>query len=290
MHHATWHRREMLTAGSAALLGLTAFPWGWASAAERKRARLLYFTRSVGYEHSVVSPDAEGQTFSGKVLTELGQRAGFDVECTKDGRVFDGDLEPYSAIVFYSCGNLFEPSVQQAPAMTPDGRGRLLDAVAAGKPFVALHSSCYWGPEAKDDPYLQMVGGEFISHGEQQEAEMQVVSANFPGAAGLGDSFRLTDEWYALKHFAADLHVILVQQTKGMTGPMYQRPPFPATWARQHGKGRVFFSSMGHREDVWTNPVFQQILLGGLAWALGRVDADITPNLNQVTPQAEPPQ
>jgi hypothetical protein len=43
---------------------------------------------------------------------------------------------------------------------------------------------------------------------------------------------------------------------------------------------------MGHREDVWTSPIFQQIVLGGLAWALKNVDADVTPNIDQVTPKA----
>jgi type 1 glutamine amidotransferase len=54
-----------------------------------------------------------------------------------------------------------------------------------------------------------------------------------------------------------------------------------------HGQGRVFYTSMGHREDVWTNEeYFQPIVLGGLAWALGRVDADVTPNISKVTPGA----
>jgi type 1 glutamine amidotransferase len=90
-----------------------------------------------------------------------------------------------------------------------------------------------------------------------------------------------------MKDFAENLHVILAQDTAGMEGAMYQRPPFPATWARTHGKGRVFYCSMGHREDVWTNPAFQQILLGGIAWALGNAEADIKPNVAQVTPKAE---
>ena len=47
-----------------------------------------------------------------------------------------------------------------------------------------------------------------------------------------------------------------------MKGEDYQRPNFPATWARMHGKGRVFYTSMGHREDVWTNPIFQNLLAG----------------------------
>ena len=70
-----------------------------------------------------------------------------------------------------------------------------------------------------------------------------------------------------------------------MEGHPYQRPPYPATWARQHGQGRVFYTSMGHRDDVWSNPMFQGILLGGLAWAAGAVGANVTPNLKEVTPQ-----
>jgi len=281
-------RREMLATTSAAMLGLSAFPLGWAAAAEKKKQKLLYFTKSVGYEHSVVRPGKDGPSHSGKVLIELGQQAGFEVECSKNGELLEGDLDKYDALVFYTCGDLSRPSARQTPPVTAAGKQRLVEAVAAGKPFVGLHSSCYWGRKAApDDPYLTMVGGRFIAHGAQQKAAMKVVSPKFPGAEELGESFALVDEWYALQNFADNLHVILVQETAGMKGGMYQRPPFPSTWARTHGKGRVFFSAMGHREDVWTNPVFQQIILGGLAWALGNVDADVTPNVDKVTPKAE---
>src|SRR4029434_5543325 len=94
------------------------------------------------------------------------------------------------------------------------------------------------------------------------------------------------EEWYSLKDFPDDLHVLLVQETASMEGAMYQRPAYPATWVRPHGKGRVFYTSMGHREDVWTNPNFQQILVGGIRWALGDAKADITPNIKTVTPGA----
>jgi type 1 glutamine amidotransferase len=94
------------------------------------------------------------------------------------------------------------------------------------------------------------------------------------------------EEWYSIKDFRKDLHVLLVQETAGMNGSDYQRPPYPATWARMHGKGRVFYTSMGHREDVWTNPLFQSILLGGISWAVGNVRADVSPNIEKATPQA----
>ena len=66
----------------------------------------------------------------------------------------------------------------------------------------------------------------------------------------------------------------------------YERPDFPATWARKHDKGRVFYTSMGHREDVWENAIFQDLLLGGLSWSLGNVEADMPANLEKAAPKA----
>jgi type 1 glutamine amidotransferase len=135
-----------------------------------------------------------------------------------------------------------------------------------------------------------MLGGEFIVHGSQQKATMKVTSPKFPGMDGVED-FAILEEWYTLKNFAKDLHVILVQETKGMkiTGgdACYDRPSFPATWARMHGKGRVFYTSLGHREDVWTNPTCQKVMGGGFQWALGDAEADITPNLAQAAPHCD---
>ena len=89
-----------------------------------------------------------------------------------------------------------------------------------------------------------------------------------------------------MKDFADNLHVLLVQDTSGMTGEPYARPNYPSTWARMYGKGRVFYTNMGHRDDVWNSALFQSVLTGGINWAVGRVDADVTPNIDQVTPQA----
>lgn len=115
---------------------------------------------------------------------------------------------------------------------------------------------------------------------------MKLVSPQFPGCEKIQGEFRLKDEWYSLKNFASDLHVVLVQMTAGMEGSDYQRPNYPATWAHPYGKGRVFYTSMGHREDVWTNPTFQSVLLGGIAWAVGNVKVATPPNIETVTPKA----
>jgi uncharacterized protein len=298
MDRREWLRR---TGAVAAGLGLGSFPMGWAqepSRAPKKKPHVLFFTRSAGFQHSVITrKKPEELSWAENILTQLGNWHGFDVTCTKDGRIFlPEELEKFDAIFFYTTGNLTnEKSLDGAPPMSPSGKKALLDAVAAGKGFLASHcgSDTFHSPGKGDqhqspdqmDPYIAMLGGEFIVHGAQQKAQMRIVSPHFPGAKDIRD-FALFEEWYALKNFAPDLHVILAQSTEGMKGKMYERPAFPATWARMHGQGRVFYTSMGHREDVWTNPLFHQVLLGGLAWALKRVEVDITPNMDKVTPHA----
>lgn len=284
----------MLLTTGAAVVGTCAFPLRWIAAADKKPQKVLYFTRNVGFYHSVVVRKGEDLSHSERILIEMGKRAGIEVECTKDGRVFDGDINQYDAFAFYTNGDLTTTNKQDEPPMSQEGKKRLLDAIAAGKGFIGFHSACAcWrtpGPRVENaekvDPYLAMLGGEFIAHGPQQKATMRITSPSFPGMQNLGDSFEMLEEWYALKNFAKDLHVILVQETEGMNGGCYQRPAFPSTWARMQGKGRVFFTSMAHREDVWEGEPFQQIVLGGLAWALGNVDADVTPNMEKAAPKA----
>lgn len=280
-------RREMLLSTGAALAGLSAFPLGWSLGAEKKY-KVLYFTRSQGFEHSVVQRKEGQLAFSEKLLVDEGAKHGVEVVCSKDGRIFDGDLEQFDAFAFYTSGDLTQPvKGRDEPPMSPSGVQRFLAAIEGGKGFVGFHAATDSFHSRGDllTPYIKMIGGEFITHGRQQKATMKVASPDFPGMAGVSD-FQLLEEWYALKNFAPDLHVILIQETAGMIDACYQRPPFPATWARMHGKGRVFYTSMGHREDVWTNPIFQKIVGGGFSWVLKAVEFDPKPNIAQVTPHA----
>jgi hypothetical protein len=261
-----------------------------------KKRSLLFLTKSSGYQHGVVKRDGDKLSHAERVLTELGQQNNFEVNCTKDARIFSsGDIDRYDTFVFYTTGDLTTKGGQDnSPAMTPEGERNLYDLVRGGKGFVGSHcaSDTFHTPgealENQKTPstFVAMLGGEFFSHHAEQVARMTVADPGFPGVEKLGDGFDLHEEWYSLKNFAPDMHVILRQETYGMEGPNYMRPAFPATWARMHGKGRVFYTSMGHREDVWTNDVFHAVLLGGIAWANRNVDADLTPNMNKVTPYA----
>src|SRR5579871_967730 len=299
-------RRELLrSAGAAATAAVahSAFPLALAAPVKtsaEKSSKVLVYTRSQTFEHSVVKPGKDGKpSLVDQTLTELGAKHNFEVTCTKDGRVFLPEtLKQFDAFFFITTGDLTKEGGDKQPPMPPEGKKAFLDAIAAGKGFVGSHCASdtfhsfgprdekgQWSNQSPDqlDPYIAMLGGEFIKHGEQQEATMHVVDSKFPGMSGVHD-FRIKEEWYSLKNFAPDLHVIIVQETAGMRNHDYQRPDFPETWARKHGKGRVFYTSLGHREDVWENPMYQGLLIGALGWVTGRVDASVEPNVAQVTP------
>lgn len=102
----------------------------------------------------------------------------------------------------------------------------------------------------------------------------------------MGGEFAFQEEWYSLKDFTTDIHVLTVIDAPAMKGVEYERPPFPSTWARKEGRGRVWYTAMGHREDVWMNPVFQDILVGGIRWALREANAAVPPNVTETAPGA----
>ena len=270
-----------------------------ASAAPKK---ILFFTKSSGFEHSVISWKNGQPSFAEKILLELGRKNGWEFTFSKDGSKFSPEyLAQFDAVFFYTTGDLCSEGTDKQPPMTPAGKQALFDYVRAGKGFIGTHAATDTfhtaneskkGPDryanhGKDaDPYACFIGGEFIIHGAQQVATNQVIDPSFPGFEKAGDSFAFQEEWYSLKDFAPDDHVLTVMDAPHMKGSMYQRPPYPSTWARKEGNGRVWYTAMGHREDVWMNPTFQQILVGGIKWALGEVSADVTPNLQTAAPGA----
>jgi uncharacterized protein len=208
--------------------------------------------------------------------------------------VFDSDLAQYDAFFFFTTGNLTEAGTDNALPMSTQGKEALLAAIRDGKGFLGVHSASdtfhskggRFETQQQPDPYIAMLGGEFLGHGSQQDARVRVVDANFPGLRGLSEDFTLKEEWYSLKNFRQDNHVLLILETAGMHDFDYRRPPFPIAWARKEGKGRVYYNAMGHREDIWMSERFHQILAGAVAWATGRADGELDKNMSATTPQA----
>ena len=270
-----------------------------ASAAPKK---ILFFSKSSGFEHDVISWKKSQPGFAEKVLLELGAKNGWEFTFSKDGSKFSPDyLNQFDAVFFYTTGDLCSEGTDKNPPMSAAGKQALFDYVRAGKGFIGTHAATdtfHTANESKKGPdryvnhgeqadsYARFIGGEFIIHGAQQVATNAVIDPKFPGFENVRANFAFTEEWYSLKDFSPDIHVLTVMDAPHMKGAMYERPAYPNTWARNEGNGRVFYTAMGHREDVWTNPTFQQILVGGIKWALGEIKADVTPNIKTVAPGA----
>ena len=279
--------------------------------ASMPRKRVLFFTKSSGYEHSVIADPTKHFTpmpgiavpgLAFQVLRDLGARNNIEFVFSKDGSLFSpAYLAQFDALFFYTTGDLTEVGTDGNPPMSAEGKAAFLQAIHDGKGFIGTHSATdtFHSPGGRDikgdrfredgdnaDAYIKMIGGEFIIHGQQQPSHLIVVDPRFPGIAAVPADNILLEEWYTMKDFASGLHVVLVQDTSGMKGIDYERPNYPSTWARMYGKGRVFYTNLGHRDDVWQSPMFQSILAGGINWAVGRVDADVTPNIDRVAPQA----
>jgi hypothetical protein len=292
-------RREFIKTG-AVLTASAALPSHIFGATKKS---VLVFTKSSGWEHDVVKRVGGKLSIVEQAITSLGDKQGFDVTCTKDGGVFDSkDFHKYAAAVFFTTGDLTTVGTDKNPPMSARGKQSFLNAIHNGLGFVGVHAASdtfHTQPDPQDnsnryiahgensDPYLRMLGGEFITHGSSprlQDAKIIVNDPKFPGLEGVNSPFTFNDEWYSLKDFRTDLHVILTLDTKGMIGKPYERPPYPMTWARMDGKGRVFYTAIGDRPENWSNALFLNLLGGGIRWAIHEVNASLDHNLTQVAP------
>lgn len=311
--------RTAAATGAAAVLASPFVSWAQEAAASQpgKGKRILFFTKSQGFPHEAVTrkkkPDGtpiDDLAWGEKYLKDWGTEAGYDVTISKEGSIFTPEkIASFDAFVFYTTGDLTKPPGTQydsdkTSAMPEEGKTAFLKAIADGKGFLGLHCATdtfeaprrgqpfkFLEKESDLDPYCAMIGAEFTSHGSQQTSTLRVGSKAFPGLEDIKE-VNFNEEWYAFTNMKRDLHVILVQDTatmktnaQGQREAQYRSDPFPQTWARQHGKGRVFYNSMGHRQDVWTNPIFKKMLLAGLAWTTGVTKFEAKPNIEEACPK-----
>jgi uncharacterized protein len=293
------NRRQFLRAATLTGAGL-ALSNDLLGASEKS---VLVFTKSSGFEHTVVKRVDGKPSIVDDVVTELGNKHGFTAGVTKDGRIFDSkEFHSYAGVVCFTTGDLTTLGTDGKPPMTPKGKQTLLEAVERGMGFVGVHAASdtfHTPPDPPDlsnryiahgegqDPYLKMLGAQFITHGREprlQDANLIVNDPKFPGLEGVTSPVSFNEEWYSLKDFTPDLHVILTLDTHGMKGEPYQRAPYPVTWGRMQAKGRVFYTAMGDRPENWKNEFFLNLLGGGIRWGIGEASAQLDVNLKQAAP------
>ena len=184
------------------------------------------------------------------------------------------NLDYFDAVIFYTTGEL---------PMNDEQKNSLLSFVRdEGKGFVGIHSAAdtfYQWPE-----YGEMLGGWFDQHPWNTfEAPILVEDRDHPATRHMPKSFTIQDEIYQFKNYSRDKVRVLMRldETKlDLKNPRVHRTDgdFAVTWVKPYGKGRVFYSTLGHLEEVYDNPMIKQMYIEGIKWALGMTDAHTKPH------------
>jgi type 1 glutamine amidotransferase len=183
------------------------------------------------------------------------------------------NLNDYDAIFFFGVREIDITDQQKADLMSfvrDDGKG-----------FVAAHSAAtafFSWPEFGD-----MLGGRFDEHPWQVlRAPIVLEDGAFPATRHFPARVSVVDEHYQLKDFSRDKVRVLASLDSAaldLTVTLVHRTDrdFPVAWAKTHGKGRVFYSTLGHADESWDNPLIQTMYHEAIRWALRLVEGDATP-------------
>ena len=268
--------------------------------------KLLVVTTTTGFRHSSI-PTAE------KILAQLGQQSGeFTVDFVeqppdkpnlkKDAT--DADKAAYEAaeakwedslkavlqklspesLKNYDCV-VFASTTGDLPLPDPQG---FLDWIKAGHAFIGIHAASdtfhHW------PAYIDMLGGEFMHHGKQVSVDCLNQDPQNPATAALPKVWTIDqEEIYQFTNYdPTRVHDLLILDKHPETSAPGH---YGVSWCKMYGKGRVFYTSLGHREDLWdTDPAikdrknstdiakaYQAHVLGGIEWALGLKGSATTP-------------
>lgn len=194
----------------------------------------------------------------------LAQKTGlFDVVCSQNSRAeISGDqLKNYDAVFFYTTGEL---------PLSESQKSDFLAFVRNGKGFGGSH--CATDTLYKWKEYGEMIGGYFDGHPWTQKIRVIVEDQKHAATKHLGDSFIIDDEIYQFKtpYSREKLHVLMKLDMTSVKNPGKRADKDNAlSWIHEYGKGRVFYTALGHRPEVWNDDRFQQHVIGGLRYMFG---------------------
>jgi type 1 glutamine amidotransferase len=248
---------------------------GWAQVQPPKK-KLLAIGEVKGFQHDSVSHGLA-------TIEKLGRQTGLwdtyirtDNELLTKAKQKDNakNLDFFDAVIFYTTGDL---------GLTDQQKKDLLSFVKDdGKGFLGTHSATdtyYNWPE-----YGELIGGYFNEHPwGQVHCTIRTEDTKFPATAHFPASFPFYDEIYQFKEpYSRDKLRVLMSidpASVDLANPRVHRTDkdFAVTWVHRYGKGRVFYSSLGHRDEVWDLPDIQKMWIEGVKWAMGITDGDATP-------------
>jgi type 1 glutamine amidotransferase len=240
-----------------------------------RKKKLLAIGAVKGFQHDATSHGLA-------TIWKIGQESGlWDTHIRTDTQLITKqkltgnakNLSYFDAVLFYTTGELDLDDSQKSDFLSfikDDGKG-----------FIGSHSASdtfYKWPE-----YGEMIGGYFDGHPWNQfQAPVIVEDRDNPIVKHFPAAFTIHDEIYQAKDFSRDRVRVLMRLDETRInlqerGVKRTDGDFAVTWMRNYGKGRVFYSTFGHREDAWDRPDVQKMWLEAIKWAMGMTEADATP-------------
>jgi hypothetical protein len=228
--------------------------------------KLLVVSVTKGFRHDVI-PAAD------QMLGELAKTGKFSVEYVKTEQDMAAKMT-VDSLKNYD-GAIFNNTTGDLPL--PDREG-FLSWIKSGKGFIGLHAATDTFPGFPG--YIDMIGGLFLTHGPEVEVKVIVEDRFHPSTRHFDAFFRVYDEIYQVQKFHRDqVHGLLTLDKHPNTGVPGD---YPIAWCKEYGRGRVFYTSLGHRVDVVQRPMYRQHVLMAILWATGQEPGNATPQSDEI--------
>jgi uncharacterized protein len=237
---------------------------------------VLVIGQTKGFEHDSISPAMAAIYNLGKEsgLWDTTMRTDTELLTKKDLKRNAKNLNYFDVLVFASTTGELEMDTSQKQDM-------LSFIKEDGKGFVGIHAALdtnYTWPE-----YGEMIGGWFDQH-PWMTFNAPIINENpdFPAVRHLPKAFVKYDEIYQPKDWSrSNVNVLLsLDPTKldYSNNPRIHREDhdFPVAWSKMYGKGRVFYSTLGHTEESWEDPDIRTMYFEAIKWALGMTEGSTT--------------
>jgi type 1 glutamine amidotransferase len=282
-----------------------------ATATPTKKHKVLIYTHAQGFVHSSIP-------YGAYAVEAMGKKTGaYESAITNNPAAFD-DLSGYSAIILVNTtGDWLMPSgiggepkndpnkpdpnfedklakwkeakakndqaVKDAKEKLESRRKNILEFIAKGGGVVGFHAAGDAQYNWKE--FGQIMGGYFNQHPWHEKVGIKVEEPSHPLMAAFGGKdFEITDEIYQFRepYSRSNIRVLLkldITKTNMTRGGIQRKDgDFGVAWVREYEKGHVFYSSLGHREEIYWNPTILKFYLDGIQFALGDLKADATPS------------
>ncbi|AWV98527.1 ThuA domain-containing protein [Arcticibacterium luteifluviistationis] len=224
------------------------------SAVAQKKLNLLVFSKTAAFRHASIEA---GQT----ALKKMAGEKGFTVSFTEDASLFtESNLKNYNAVVFLNTTGDILNDKQQATFER---------YIQAGGGYVGVHAAT--DTEYQWPWYNRLAGAWFQDHpmtpSNVQKGRYYVTEKNAL-TAGMPDSFERTDEFYAFKNISDKINVVLKIDESSYIGGT-NGDNHPMSWYQEFDGGRSFYTSMGHTDETYSEPLFLNHLYAGIKYATG---------------------